>query len=149
MKARKTCFISFIKLLFSVLTKRKTIYKARTINSYNSEPQTTTLLTSFSCFAALWKHTCWPIKTNVLSKLFYKQHQWRLLLSLCFVLIFLHNWLSMTALIAALFHFCTCSLKFYNLFILSTILSHFCIFNHTFEKGRSTRCRKFMVPKYF
>ena len=28
MKARTTCFISFIKLLFSVFTKRKTIYEA-------------------------------------------------------------------------------------------------------------------------
>ena len=37
MEARKTCFISFMKLLFSVLTKRKMIYEARTVNSYNSE----------------------------------------------------------------------------------------------------------------
>ena len=29
MKALITCFISFIKLLFSVLTKRKTLYEAR------------------------------------------------------------------------------------------------------------------------
>ena len=36
MEAR-TCFISFIKLLFSLLTKRKTVYEARTVNSYNSE----------------------------------------------------------------------------------------------------------------
>ena len=33
----KTCFISFINFLFSLLTKRKTIYKARTVNSLNSE----------------------------------------------------------------------------------------------------------------
>ena len=37
MEARTTYFISFIKLLFSVVTKRKTIYKARTVNSHNSE----------------------------------------------------------------------------------------------------------------
>ena len=37
MEARTTCFISFIKLLFSLLTKRKTIYKARTVNSHKSE----------------------------------------------------------------------------------------------------------------
>ena len=37
MEARRTCFISFIKLLFSVLTKRKTILEARTVNSHNSE----------------------------------------------------------------------------------------------------------------
>ena len=30
-----TCFISFIKLSFSVLTERKTIYEARTVNSHN------------------------------------------------------------------------------------------------------------------
>ena len=33
----KKCFISFIKLLFSLLTKRKTIYEARTVNSYNTD----------------------------------------------------------------------------------------------------------------
>ena len=33
----RTCFISFIKLLFSFLTKRKTIYEAHTMNSHNSE----------------------------------------------------------------------------------------------------------------
>ena len=46
MEAQTTCFISFIKLLFSLLTKRKTIYKARmyffnfcyeTLNCYNME----------------------------------------------------------------------------------------------------------------
>ena len=34
----------------------------------------TTLLTSFSCFIVLWKHTCRPIKTHVLSKLFYNYY---------------------------------------------------------------------------
>ena len=37
MEARTICFISFIKLLFSFLTKRKTVYEARTVNSHNSE----------------------------------------------------------------------------------------------------------------
>ena len=37
MEAWTTCFISFRKLLFSLLTKRKTIYKARSVNSHNSE----------------------------------------------------------------------------------------------------------------
>ena len=37
MEARTTCFISFIKLLFSLLTKRKTKYEARNVNSHNSE----------------------------------------------------------------------------------------------------------------
>ena len=36
MEARTTCFISFIKL-FSLLTKRKTVCEARTVNSHNSE----------------------------------------------------------------------------------------------------------------
>ena len=81
MRARKTCFISFIKLIFFVVTKRKTIYEARmytlisfyeTVNSYNLETANHIILTSFLCFTALWKHTCWPIKTHVLSKLFYK-----------------------------------------------------------------------------
>ena len=60
--ARKACFISFLKLLFSVLTKRKTTYEARmvyfnffheTVNSHNLETEATILLTSFSCFIAL------------------------------------------------------------------------------------------------
>ena len=37
MEARTTCFISFIKLLFSLLTKRKTIYEVHTVNSHKSE----------------------------------------------------------------------------------------------------------------
>ena len=37
MKAQTTYFISYIKLLFSVLTKRKTIYGAPAVNSHNSE----------------------------------------------------------------------------------------------------------------
>ena len=51
MEARTTCFISVIKLLFSVLTKRKTIYEAHTYEN--------TLVST-------------PIKTHVLSKLLYK-----------------------------------------------------------------------------
>ena len=35
-EAQTTCFISFIKL-FSLLTKRKIIYEAHTINSHNLE----------------------------------------------------------------------------------------------------------------
>ena len=37
MEARTTCFIFFIKLIFSMLTKRRTIYEARIVNSHNSE----------------------------------------------------------------------------------------------------------------
>ena len=75
MGARKTCFISFIKLLFSLLTKRKTMYEARTVKSQNSE-QSTTLLTPFLCFIAPWKHTCRPIETHELFKFYFiKQHE--------------------------------------------------------------------------
>ena len=69
-EARTTCFISFIKLLFSVLTKRKTMYEARTVNSHNSET-VNHIAHAISCFIGLWKHTCRPIKTHVLSKLLY------------------------------------------------------------------------------
>ena len=37
MEAQTTCFISFIKLLFSILTKRKMVYEGHTVNSHNSE----------------------------------------------------------------------------------------------------------------
>ena len=37
MEAWKTCFDSFIKLLFSLLTKRKTVREACTVNSHNSK----------------------------------------------------------------------------------------------------------------
>ena len=37
-EARTTVFISFVKLLFSLLTKRKTIYEARTVNSETVKP---------------------------------------------------------------------------------------------------------------
>ena len=48
MEARTTCFISCIQLSFSVLTKRKTIQEARTINSHDSE-SVNHIFTSFSC----------------------------------------------------------------------------------------------------
>ena len=80
MKARKTCFIYFKKSLFFVVTKRKTIYEACiNFNFFHETANLTTwreptiLLTSFLSFIALWKHICWPIKTHVLSKIFYKQ----------------------------------------------------------------------------
>ena len=38
----------------------------------NNKTELTILLSSFSCFIALWKHTCRPIKAHILSKLFYK-----------------------------------------------------------------------------
>ena len=68
-KAQKTCFIFLWK----------TICKAR-MYSYISFMklyilitwrQPVILLTSFSYFIALWKHTCRQVKTHVTSKLFY------------------------------------------------------------------------------
>ena len=70
MEARKTCFISFIKLLFSLLTKRKTIYEARIVNSHNSETINHIAHAIFVLHSVM-KHTCRPIKTHLLSKLFY------------------------------------------------------------------------------
>ena len=49
----RTCSISFIKLLFSVLTKRKTIHEVPTVTSHNLETEPTIMLTPFSCFIAL------------------------------------------------------------------------------------------------
>ena len=76
MKARRTCFISFIKLLFSVLTKRKTMYEALMILkflSWNSKFFQQHCSRHFhACFIVLWKHTCRPIKMHTQSKLFYK-----------------------------------------------------------------------------
>ena len=59
MKARITYFIYFIKLLFSVFTKR------------TQTRQLTILLKSISCFTTQQKYTCKPIKMHIiLSKLF-------------------------------------------------------------------------------
>ena len=42
-----------------------------TVTSHNFEAEAITLLMSFLCFIALWKHTCRPIKMHILSNLFY------------------------------------------------------------------------------
>ena len=68
MGARTTGFISFIKLLFSSLTKRKTIHEARTVNSHISETANHIIHAIFVLHSAM-KHTCRPIKTHVQSKL--------------------------------------------------------------------------------
>ena len=47
--------ISIIKLLFSLLTKRKAIYEAHTVNSHNLETVKPHCL-RHSFFIALWKH---------------------------------------------------------------------------------------------
>ena len=64
--ARRTCFIPFIKLLFSVFNKEKDDVRVayvffsfirETVNSYNLETAVH-VATSFSCFITLCKHTC-------------------------------------------------------------------------------------------
>ena len=79
MKARITCLISFRKLLFSVLTERKTIYKAHMYTSISFMKLLTTWRQSqpycsrnFRASQRYENTTCTPIKTHVLSKLFYK-----------------------------------------------------------------------------
>ena len=75
-KARRTCFISFIKLLFSFLTKSKIktmIYTKSVcvyfnffherVNFHNLE-KANYVAKSFLCFIVLWKHTRRPIKTR-------------------------------------------------------------------------------------
>ena len=76
MKAQRTYFISFIKLLFSDL-KKKTIYEAHycfheNMNSPNFETVNHIAPHHFCAFIVLWKHTCGPITMHILSKLFYK-----------------------------------------------------------------------------
>ena len=71
MEARTTRFISFINLLFSLLTK--TIHEARTVNSHNSETVKPHCLLHFrASYRYEKKHTSRPIKTHVLSKSFFK-----------------------------------------------------------------------------
>ena len=65
-KARRTCFIYFIKLLFSVLTKKKTIYEIRihvyfnffhkTVSSHNMETEQTILHVIFVLHSAMKTH---------------------------------------------------------------------------------------------
>ena len=71
MEALTTCFISFIKLSFSVLTKRN-IYEARTVNSHNSE--TVNHISDIIFMLHSTMKTRRPIKMHVLSKLFYKNN---------------------------------------------------------------------------
>ena len=72
MIARRTRFISFINILFSVLTKRKTIYRYtkrgihvyfnffhETVNSHNLEREQTMLLISFFLLHSAIKTHLW------------------------------------------------------------------------------------------
>ena len=77
--------VFLIKILFSVLKKRKAIYEARRHSfiflSWNCKflqlrCSQSYRSTSFSCFIGLWKPTCWPIKTQVQSNLFENLETW-------------------------------------------------------------------------
>ena len=107
-EGKENMFFFFYKIidLFSFLTKRKTIYEAlmlhfnffrETVNSHNLETAVTLLLTPFSCFIALWKHNCRPIKTHVLSRYYFIN--WfnnKLILTSAFHSSFLFCWISPT-----------------------------------------------------
>ena len=61
-------FYFFYKII-SFLIKSKTIYEAQIYTFMKLYILTTRRKSNH---IALWKYTCWPIKTHVLSKLFYK-----------------------------------------------------------------------------
>ena len=80
-ESTENMFYFFYKMINSRLKEKDDIRSAyiyfsffhESVNSHNLEIEPTILLTSFSCFIELWKHSCKPIKTHVLSKLFYKK----------------------------------------------------------------------------
>ena len=65
-------FYFFYKIIFIVNKEKDDIRSVYCIFSQLGDRKTK-LLTPLSCFITLWKHTCRPIKTHVLSKLFYKK----------------------------------------------------------------------------
>ena len=64
-------FYFFYKIINFSLNKEKDDIQSAFCKFSKLGDSQTTLLASFSCFIALWKHTCRPIKTHVISKLFY------------------------------------------------------------------------------
>ena len=84
-KARRICFLFFIifflfyKIIIFRLTKKKDIRGAylyfnffhETVNSHYLETASFIAHVIFVLHIALRKHTYWPIKTHVLSKLFF------------------------------------------------------------------------------
>ena len=64
-------FCSFYKIIIFIVNKEKDDIRSAYCKLSQLGDSQTTWLTSFSCFIALWKHTCRPIKRHVLSKLFY------------------------------------------------------------------------------
>ena len=67
----KNMFYFFYKIIFSVNKEKDDTRSAYCKFSQLGDSQTT-LLTPFSYFIALQKHTCGPMKTHVLSKLCYE-----------------------------------------------------------------------------
>ena len=65
-------FSFFHKIIIFIVNKEKDYIRSSYCKFSQLGGNQTTLLTSFSCFIGLWKHTCWSINTHVLSKLFYK-----------------------------------------------------------------------------
>ena len=65
-------FYFFYKIIIFIVNKEKDDIQSVYCTFSQLGDSQTTLLTPFSCFIALWKHTCKPIKMYVLSKVFYK-----------------------------------------------------------------------------
>ena len=62
----------FYKIIIFIVNKKKDCLRSAYCKFSQLWDRQTTLLTPFSCFIALWKHTCKPIKTHIQSKLFHK-----------------------------------------------------------------------------
>ena len=65
----------FYKIIIFIVNKEKDDIQSVYCKFSQLGDSQTTLLTPFSCFIALWKHTCRPIKTHVPSKLIYLLHE--------------------------------------------------------------------------
>ena len=64
-------FNFFYKIIIFIVNKEKDDKRSAYCKFSQHGDSLTTLLTPFSCFIAVSKHTCRPIKTHVLSKLFH------------------------------------------------------------------------------
>ena len=64
-------FYFFYKIVIFIVSKEKDGLLSAYCKFLQLWDSQNTLLKPFSCFIGLWKHTCRPIKTHVLSKLFY------------------------------------------------------------------------------
>ena len=79
-------FYFFYKIIIFSVNKEKDDIRSVYCKFLQLADSQTTFLTSFSCFVALWKHTCWPIKTHKLSTLFYKYYWFDIMWYSCFEL---------------------------------------------------------------